>query len=476
MGLDPPYLADRTAQLARFDQYLTGFPVFPRNVRLTGLRGVGKTVLLQHYAALAEDRGWVVVRRECSEHLQGESTFALALVEDCRRAVEHSSRSGALRVRSSTAARRALDLLGSLTISLEGVTLAVKPLTVAVRQPGLLEDRLFQALELACEGAVEGRRPGVLLCYDEAHVLHDTPRRRDFPLGLFLASVAHAQREGLPVMLVACGLPTLTDNLARAKSYSERMFQAEKLDALHPREATLAFARPLEAGDRRADDDVIAAVLKDTGGYPFHIQFVPPWKRRVIRVSCNYSPTACRSRLRKLRAVRPWKRRDWMGAALTTTGRVGTTRRLGSGKQDGKVYERRNQWWNPLKGKTGSNLVDMGRATVRVESVLEETTLLDRESCGREGHGESLRRNRGEAVGEKLDTASVNRHTLNMGTSSAPPSPPLCQSGGGQARCWLMTPTRGGGSVVVRGWESQPHGEGTQRDRSAVTGMPGGRR
>src|SRR6266704_3769785 len=98
MGLDPPYLADRAAQLDRFTRYLAAFPAFPRNVRLTGLRGVGKTVLLQHYAAAAEERGWVVVRRECSEHLQGESTFALALVEDCRRAVEHSSRTGALRV------------------------------------------------------------------------------------------------------------------------------------------------------------------------------------------------------------------------------------------------------------------------------------------------------------------------------------------------------------------------------------------
>ena len=67
MGLDPPYLADRTSQLRRFDQYLAGFPDFPRNIRLTGLRGVGKTVLLQHYADLAEERGWVVVRRECSE-------------------------------------------------------------------------------------------------------------------------------------------------------------------------------------------------------------------------------------------------------------------------------------------------------------------------------------------------------------------------------------------------------------------------
>src|ERR1700687_4443379 len=145
MGLDPPYLADRTSHLRRFAQYLAGFPDFPRNIRLTGLRGVGKTVLLQHYADLAEERGWVVVRRECSEHLQDESTFALALVEDCRRAVEHSSRTGAMRMRSSTAARRALDLLGSLTISLEGVTLAVKPPTVAAPHSALLRARLVHA-------------------------------------------------------------------------------------------------------------------------------------------------------------------------------------------------------------------------------------------------------------------------------------------------------------------------------------------
>jgi hypothetical protein len=55
-----------------------------------------------------------------------------------------------------------------------------------------------------------------------------------------------------------------------------------------------------------------------------------------------------------------------VGAALTTTGRVGTARRLGSGKRDGKVYECRNQWWNPLKARTGSNLVDVGRIAVHV--------------------------------------------------------------------------------------------------------------
>lgn len=273
MGLDPPYLADRAAQLDRFDKYLAGFPSFPRNVRLTGLRGVGKTVLLQHYAAAAEAQGWLVVRRECSEHLQAESTFALALVEDCRTAVEHSSRTLALRRRSSTAARRALDLLGGLTITLEGVTLAVKPAALARHQPTVLEDRLFQALKLACEGAEAAHRPGVLFCYDEAQVLSDTPRRRQFPLGIFLASVARAQRSGLPAMLVVSGLPTLTDNLARAKSYSERMFQAEQLDALNPPEDVLAFTRPFQSSGRLVDAGVVESVRRDTGGYPFHIQF-----------------------------------------------------------------------------------------------------------------------------------------------------------------------------------------------------------
>jgi hypothetical protein len=118
-----------------------------------------------------------------------------------------------------------------------------------------------------------------------------------------------------------------------------------------------------------------------------------------------------------------------VGAALTTTELTGTTRRSGSGKQDRKVYERRNQWWNPLKRGTSSNLVDMGWATVRAtfvyETVHENGDLAPQMNWQDEGHGESLRRTRGEAVGEKLGTAPVNRHTLNMGTISAPP---LCRS------------------------------------------------
>jgi hypothetical protein len=273
MGLEPTYLADRAPQVARFKHYLAGFPGLPRNVRVTGLRGVGKTVLLRQYGRLAEEAGWIVVGRECNEHLEEEAIFGQALVEDCRRAVEQSSRALALRQRSQTVARQALDLLGSFTISLAGVTVAVQPRTRPGRIP-LLDEQLFTSLRLACESASAANRPGVLFCWDEAHVLRDSANHRQFALGIFLAALARAQREGLPVMLVVCGLPTLTDNLVRAKSYSERMFQAEELGQLRPPEDLFAFTRPLELTGRKFDAEMAQAVLQITGAYPFHIQFV----------------------------------------------------------------------------------------------------------------------------------------------------------------------------------------------------------
>lgn len=135
-----------------------------------------------------------------------------------------------------------------------------------------------------------------------------------------------------------------------------------------------------------------------------------------------------------------------------------------------------NQRWNPLKVRTSSNLVDMGWAAVHLLLSNEEGDLETLLNWQEEGHGEGLRRIRGEAAGEKLGADPVNRHTLNMGTISTSPSPLHFLCGGGQVRCRLLVPRWDGGSVVVRGWESQPHGEGTQQDRKADAGMPGGRR
>lgn len=61
VGTTPPYLADREEQLQRFRSYLRDFPEKRRNLCLSGLRGVGKTVLLKEYRAAARERDWGVV-------------------------------------------------------------------------------------------------------------------------------------------------------------------------------------------------------------------------------------------------------------------------------------------------------------------------------------------------------------------------------------------------------------------------------
>ena len=163
MGLDPPYLADRQNQLQRFVRFIDGFPDFPRNVRVTGLRGVGKTVLLQRYASVAQEQGWIVVRRELGEHLRDEAAFGLALIDDCRLALEHASRRASATRNASTAIRHALDLLGGISVSLAGVaavSISVKSPSPAPRPQPVLEDQLFTALDATCRTAVASGRRG----------------------------------------------------------------------------------------------------------------------------------------------------------------------------------------------------------------------------------------------------------------------------------------------------------------------------
>ena len=135
-----------------------------------------------------------------------------------------------------------------------------------------------------------------------------------------------------------------------------------------------------------------------------------------------------------------------------------------------------NQWLNPLKRGTGSNLVDMGRATVRAAFYLRGRRLQNRllmsvrrPSPQNYGFGD------GEAVAAKLGAEPADRHMMNVGTVAGLPSPPNSQLGGGQIHRRLMTLQWGGGSVVVRGRESRPHGEGTQRVRRTRCGTSGGR-
>ena len=151
-----------------------------------------------------------------------------------------------------------------------------------------------------------------------------------------------------------------------------------------------------------------------------------------------------------------------MGAALTTTGRSGTARRVGPGKRDGKVYECRNQWWNPLKREADSNLVDMGRSAVHTGRFGRPATPKPRDEVG----GEATRKACGVLVARLQGNSWVPPRrpaSSERGNRLRLPSPAPGQGVSGQARRWLLTWGWDGVLVVVRAWESHVHGEGGQR-------------
>jgi hypothetical protein len=134
-----------------------------------------------------------------------------------------------------------------------------------------------------------------------------------------------------------------------------------------------------------------------------------------------------------------------------------------------------NQYLNPLKRGTGSNLVDAGRAAVHVTRYCSGWRLRSRLlMSARRPSGKVCGVPVGEAAAAELGAHPFDRDMVNVGTVPGSPHPPPGQGGGGQAHRQLTALGQGRGSVVVRGRESRPHGEGTQPVRSRGVGMSGG--
>jgi hypothetical protein len=277
VGTTPPYLADREEQLQRFSGYLRDFPEKRRNVRLSGLRGVGKTVLLKEYRAAARERDWVVVRRDLAARLCQEEDFAIAIAEDLDTAIRAFSTTAKLKAMLASA-RAAI---GEIAVGLPGGA-SVSVSAGSPRSSSILEDRLAKALIHVGQLAAKAGR-GVVFLYDEAHTLHDQPRRRQYPLSALLGAFVQAQDEDepqLPVMLVVSGLPPLVQNLQAARSHTERLFRVEELRNLaltpahrgEPSPAALALIKPAADTGIRFERTVAEQVAADLDGYPYFIQ------------------------------------------------------------------------------------------------------------------------------------------------------------------------------------------------------------
>jgi hypothetical protein len=276
VGKPPPYLADRSTQLDRFSHYLREFPANQRNVRVTGLRGVGKTVLLKEYRKLARADDWIVIKRDLSPRLNNEGDFATAITTDLDQVITDISIVAKLG-RLVTAARESVSAV--IDFGDVSVTLRVGG---ATRPQPVLEDRLRDALIKVGQLVAKSRR-GVLFLYDEAHVIQDRPRSHSYPLSALLAAFVEAQDyedENLPVMLVMCGLPPLATNLQAARSHSERLFKVEEIGNLRlattgdwPSPAAAALTHAVDRSSIQFAETLPQRIAEDVDGYPYFVQW-----------------------------------------------------------------------------------------------------------------------------------------------------------------------------------------------------------
>lgn len=261
VGVRPLYVAGRDASLRRFDAMLRAAPEQQANMRVTGLRGVGKTVLLDVFSERAEGAEWEPAFLELQPAHNTDADMRNAMSLLLERTRQRLSRLERVRHAAGTAIRA-----GKLSVTWEDVSIAISP--GSQREADLARD-IFETAELA----VNKGRKGLALLLDEAQIVRDErDRHGEHPLSLLIAPVVALQREELPLALVVCGLPTLAANLQKARSYSERLFRGEEVDSLPQDEALEAFTRPLADTIRSTEEEVARTAVEEVEGYPYFIQ------------------------------------------------------------------------------------------------------------------------------------------------------------------------------------------------------------
>ena len=264
-GVAPPYLAGRDGLLDEFERYLAETHPPHANWALTGIRGTGKTVLLGAFATRGERAGWLCLERELGDRHRDDERLADAIADDC------------------SALIRRCSALAGLGDAVERAWQYVRPRRVSVGEIGYepayesetpdAAEAIRAALVALDTALAQTDIPGVLFLYDEAHLLGDDRHQQRYPLSSLLAGFGQAQRTSTRLRLVLSGLPTLTLNLKRARTYAERMFRHLVISHLERGDAWDALGIPLSGSDRSFELSLIGEIVERTAGYPYFLQF-----------------------------------------------------------------------------------------------------------------------------------------------------------------------------------------------------------
>jgi AAA ATPase domain len=263
-GSPPPELAGRGPLLEQaritLGRVKAGRP--ERSFLLVGLRGVGKTVLLNKVRELAGGFDYRAVLIEAHE---GKPLAAL-LLPALRQVLISLDRMAQI----SQKAKRGLRVLKSFFDGLKlkypdiEIGIDVDPET-GIADSGSLEADLAEVFVAVGEAAAD-RHTAVALIIDEMQYLDEEE------LSALIMAMHQISQRQLPVVLVGAGLPQLVALAGRSKSYAERLFQFPEVGALQPIDAEDAVQEPVQEQGVRFTEAALQEIIVQTKGYPYFLQ------------------------------------------------------------------------------------------------------------------------------------------------------------------------------------------------------------
>ncbi len=263
-GTLPPQLAGRDEIIEQVDIQLdrcrNGLPF--RSFLLVGLRGVGKTVLLNHLALEAEAKGFAVVSIETPE----KRSLPALIIPSLRASLLRLDKASA----ASEASKKAMKALGGFVSAMKlkyndiefGLDLGNEP---GVADSGDLESDLID-LFMQLGLAAKDKKTALILFIDEVQYISEAE------FAALIMALHKCTQKQLPIALVGAGLPQLVGQAGRAKSYAERLFQYPEIGPLNSDSAKIALIVPAKKLNVEYENLALEEILLQTQGYPYFLQ------------------------------------------------------------------------------------------------------------------------------------------------------------------------------------------------------------
>jgi hypothetical protein len=265
-GRRPPELAgrDEVIESAQIAAQRVALGKYARPTMLLGLRGTGKTVLLNEFGKIGQQHNVIVSKIEAPE----QASLAKLIIPEMRRILRSLSTIEAAKHLATKGLRGLRNFASILKIEVSGIGIGIEG--ASDPEPGLADsgDIQFDLPELfvLLGEAAQSAGKGWLLLIDEVQYLNEDD------LSALIVALHKVSQSDLPIAFAGAGLPQVARLAGEAKSYAERLFTYPKIGPLERQAAEIALIRPINAEGAQIEAAAVKEIVDATQGYPFFLQ------------------------------------------------------------------------------------------------------------------------------------------------------------------------------------------------------------